>query len=63
MDYLDSLKPGVRENAFYVKSNIVDVDKVGVQSLNNRKIYIYVWDAEKKKHVGKYINLEQYDDM
>lgn len=61
MDYLNDLKPGKRENAFYVKSNTVDNERVGVQSLNNRKIYIYVWDSQKKKHVGKYIDRDQYD--
>lgn len=63
MDYLDSLKPGKRENAFYVKSLIVDKDKVGDQSSNNKKFYIYVWSPQKKKHIRKLVDRNQFDTL
>ncbi len=55
MEYPRNLKPGKRENAFYVKSRLTDEEKVGVQSSKNKNAYIYVWDPEKKAHVGKLI--------
>lgn len=56
MDYLDSLKPGKRENAFYIKSKVIDSEKSGVQSSKSNKVYIHVWDPEQKKHVGKLVD-------
>ncbi len=55
MEYSKNLKPGKRENAFYVKSRHADEDKVGVQSSKNESAYIYVWDSKKKEYVGKLI--------
>lgn len=63
MDYLDVLKPGKRENAFYVKSSIVDVDRVGEQSSYNEKFYINVWSPEQKKHIRKLVDRNQFDGL
>lgn len=63
MDYLASLKPGKRENAFYVKSRIVDKDRGGLQSSKNNKLYVHVWDPEKRKHIGKYVDRNQLDTL
>ncbi len=61
MDYLNSLKPGLRRNAFYVKANIEGYDRLGIPSSENKKFYVYVWDPIKKKHVGKFSDRNQYD--
>lgn len=58
MNYLDKLKPGKRENAFYVKSNVVDIDKSGVVSANSKRFYIRIWDPEKQQHVKKLVEKE-----
>ncbi len=63
MEYLDELKPGKRENAFYVKSNFVDEEKMGIQSDKSDKFYIYVWDPVKNQHVEKLVNHKELDAL
>lgn len=61
MNYLDDLKPGQRENAYYIKSNISGYDRLGIPSSENKKFYVYVWDPALKKHIGKFVERNQYD--
>lgn len=61
MSYLEELKPGKRINQFYVKT--------GIQRINNysenetrmpKKIYVYEWDKERKKHIGHLVDTAEY---
>lgn len=61
MDYLDALKPGKRENAFLMEYDIMDTDRIGVQSPENSEFYIYVWDEQKKKQVAKLVKRNRFD--
>ena len=62
MEYSENLKPGRRENAFYVEADFVD-DKVGVQSSKNDSFYIYVWDPIEKKEKRKSVTYKHLKDM
>lgn len=56
IDYIDSLKPGKRKNAFYIKTEAIDYEKTGIQSSKSNKVYIHVWDQKQKKCVGKLVD-------
>ena len=55
---LSQFKLGKRENSFYIKSDYPPVDRFGMQSNNSKGYYIYDWDAEKHRHVQKWIEKE-----
>lgn len=50
MNSIDDLKPGKRENAYFVRREW-DTEKIGVQSPYNKKFYAYVWDRDLEKTV------------
>ena len=33
----------------------------GIQSLNNKRIYIFVYDEDKKDFVGKWVNTPKFN--
>lgn len=55
MKYLLQLKPGKRENAFYIKSPLSRIDRFGMQSNENTSYFVYEWDETQNKHVKKWI--------
>ena len=61
MKTIDELKPGKKENAFFVESDNVSKDRTGFQSSKNKKFYIYEWNPDKRKHEKKYVVRNQYD--
>lgn len=63
MEYLEELKPGKRENAFYVKSNFVDEEEIGVQSSKGGMFYVHLWDPGKKKYVEKLVSRNELDAL
>ncbi len=62
MSYLDELKPGKRENAFYIKSGVLQHENnySEKQSKVPKKVYVYEWDKEKKKHIGHLVDTIEY---
>lgn len=63
MDYLDALKPGKRDNAFFLERDITEDDKIGILSPLNEEYYIYIWNREKKKHIAKLIKRSTLDTL
>lgn len=55
MSYFEKLKPGKRENAFYLESDINDDEREGLQLETNEMVYIYAWDENKKEYKGKWV--------
>ena len=51
----DLFRHGKKENSFYVKPDYPTVDRFGMQSDNGDGCYIYEWDAEKQKHIQKWV--------
>lgn len=58
---LDELASGKRENAFYVKSNVLQGEEFRDERFGMpRKVYVYEWDEEGKKHIGHLVDAAQY---
>jgi len=61
MTLLDELKPGKRENAFYVKNNALQgCGYLEDRSKMPKQLYVYEWDEEKRKRVGHLVDAIQY---
>lgn len=61
MSYLDKMRPGMRENAFYVKTRIQNSDaQIEAMRMQQNKIYIYEWDASKNKYIGHLVDAAEY---
>lgn len=63
MNDKNQLNPGKRENAFYIRSNIVDNDRVGEQSVKKKKMCVYVWDPVRKMHVKCIVSKGRFDTL
>ena len=63
MNNLKNLEPGTRKNAFYIKSDFVDYDRIGFQSSHNQEIYLHQWDEKEQKYVGRWVEKNRYDDL
>lgn len=56
MNYLEELRPGKRENAFFLDSEDTSFENEAIQDLNVKDMhYIYNWDETQKKYVGEWI--------
>lgn len=51
----------VTRNIFYRKEKKRNGDMEGIQSLNNKRIYIFVYDEDKKDFVGKWVNTPKFN--
>lgn len=61
MAYLKELRPGKRENAFYVNENVIGSSswEEYVATLP-KKVEVYSWDEKQKKHVRRFVDTEEF---
>lgn len=58
MSYQDRLRPGKRENAFYLEPDSDIEVQESLQSPYSRRIYLYEWDEKQEKVVGTWVSQE-----
>lgn len=64
MKFCDYLKPGRRQNAFYVQPDIEDKDHLGEQVFGSEKrVVVYEWDSQKKQNVRKIVEKSKFDTL
>lgn len=51
----------VARNVFYQKEKRKNGQMEGIQSLNNKRTYIFVYDEDKKVFVGKWIDTPKFN--
>lgn len=51
----------VTRNVFYQKEKKKNGDMEGVQSLNNKLTYIFVYDEDKKEFIGKWVGTPKFN--
>lgn len=60
MSYLDKLRPGMRENAFYVKNNVRNSYQKRREWAESGEIYVLKWDPQKQEEIGELVDSAAY---